>query len=162
VSTAVVGVALAVNTAVIALSQLIVIRVTRGRRRTSGAAVAGVVFALAWWLMIPASGGGAAAAGILIAAMAVFAIGEAVLAPTLPAMINDLADDELRGRYNAVFNMSTQIGQIVGPAVAGLLLGGGHGVLLLVLLATVCLIASASSLAARRVLPGDADRGHAP
>jgi MFS family permease len=160
VSTAVVGVALAVNTVVLAVSQLIVLRVSRGRRRTSAAAVAGVVFAVAWLVTTPTSGGGVAAGWVLILAMAVFAIGEAVLAPALPAMINDLADDELRGRYNAVFNMSTQIGQIAGPAMAGWLLSGGNGVLLLGLLVAGCLLASVSSLAARRIIPGYADRGH--
>jgi Major Facilitator Superfamily len=160
VSTAVVGVALAVNTVVLAVSQLIVLRVARGRRRTSGAAVAGVVFAVAWLVMTPTSGGGVATEWVLISAMAVFAIGEVVLAPTLPAMINDLADDELRGRYNAVFNMSTQFGQIAGPAMAGWLLGGGNGVVLLGLLVAGCLLASVSSLAARRITPDRADRGH--
>jgi len=42
-------------------------------------------------------------------------------------MINDLADEDLRGRYNAVFNLSAQIGQILGPAITGWLLGGGNG-----------------------------------
>ncbi|TDP88898.1 MFS transporter [Labedaea rhizosphaerae] len=153
VSTAVVGVAFAVNTAVLALSQLLVIRRSKGYRRTSLAAVAGLLFATAWLLMVPATGG-----VLLVFAMAVFALGEAALAPTLPALINDLADADLRGRYNAVFNLSSQVGQIVGPAVAGWLLGGGNGVLLLATLAGTCLVASAACLAARRVIPPGADR----
>jgi MFS family permease len=52
----------------------------------------------------------------------VFAFGETLLQPTIPAMTNDLAPDHLRGRYNAVSASAFQAGTIAGPAVAGLLL----------------------------------------
>jgi MFS family permease len=65
-------------------------------------------------------------------------LGEALLAPTLPALVNDLAPGELRGRYNAVSTLSWQIGPVLGPALAGLMLGNGHGTALLLLLAAGC------------------------
>ncbi|WP_086663571.1 MFS transporter [Lentzea kentuckyensis] len=151
VSTTVVGVAFAVNTAVLAVSQLVVIK--RQSRRTTGAAAAGCVFAVSWLLMASAP-----SPVTLVLAMAVFALAEALLAPTLPAMINDLAPEGVRGRYNAVFNLSTQLGQIAGPAAAGWLLGGGHGVSLLVALAGVCLLAAAGSAFAGKVVPPQANR----
>jgi MFS family permease len=157
-STAVVGVAFAVNTAVIALSQLFVIRGLRGRRRTTGAAAAGVVFGLSWLLLLTTWQGGPQLAVVLVAMLAVFALGEALLAPTLPALINDLAPEQLRGRYNAVFNLSTQIGQIVGPAFAGWLLGGAAFALPTVL-ALVCLAAVVLAIGARRIVPIRADVG---
>ena len=38
----------------------------------------------------------------------------------MPAMVNDLAPDDLRGRYNALTAGSFQLGSIVAPVVAGL------------------------------------------
>ena len=40
-------------------------------------------------------------------------------------MVNDLAPDHLRGRYNAVTSFAWQGASVVGPAVAGLLIGHG-------------------------------------
>jgi MFS family permease len=91
--------------------------------------------------------------------MAIFALGEAFLAPTLPALINDLAPDHVRGRYNAVFNVSSQAGQVLGPALAGALLAGNHGPLLLVALAAICLTATALTTIARKLTPPAANIG---
>ncbi|MFI9388347.1 MFS transporter [Kutzneria sp. NPDC052558] len=157
-STTVVGVAFAVNTAVIALSQLFVIRWLRGRKRTTGAAAAGIAFGVSWLLLLTTWHGGSHLAMVLVLMLAVFALGEALLAPTLPALINDLAPDHLRGRYNAVFNLSTQIGQIVGPALAGLLLGGA-AFALPVVLSLACLSTAVLAVAVRRAVPLRADVG---
>jgi hypothetical protein len=44
-------------------------------------------------------GGGAAAVTAFAAAMVIFALGECLLSPTLPAIINDLAPPGAAGRY---------------------------------------------------------------
>jgi MFS family permease len=70
--------------------------------------------------LVPAS---LAAAVLLAASMGVFALGETLLSPVAPAMTNDLAPDHLRGRYNAVATAVFQGAGVVGPVVAGALLG---------------------------------------
>ena len=55
----------------------------------------------------------------------IFAIGEMVWSPILPAVVNQLAPDHLRGRYNSASTNTWQIGMIMGPAAAGVLLGAG-------------------------------------
>jgi MFS family permease len=57
--------------------------------------------------------------------MGVFAFGETLLQPTVPAVYNDLASDHNRGRYNAINSAAFQGGAITGPIVAGVLLANG-------------------------------------
>lgn len=42
-----------------------------------------------------------------------------------PAIVNDLAREDLRGRYNALQGMTWTVGSIIGPALAGMLIGHG-------------------------------------
>ena len=103
VSTRAIGFAFAANTLVIVVLQLFVLRRIEGVRRTRVIAVMGVVWASAW-LLLGASGlvPGTLGAALLVAACAsMFAFGETMLQPTIPALMNDLAPDHLRGRYNA-------------------------------------------------------------
>jgi len=60
-------------------------------------------------------------------AMALLALGETFVAPTVPAIVNDLAPDRLRGRYNGAFTLAWTSSFIVGPLLAGFALGAGHG-----------------------------------
>ena len=50
---------------------------------------------------------------------------ETLWAPVAPAIVNDLAREDLRGRYNALQGMTWTVGSIVGPALAGMLIGHG-------------------------------------
>jgi MFS family permease len=162
-TTVVVGLGFATNTIVLLTSQLVVIRVLRGRLRTTGAAAAGALFATAWAVMLLAIGAGPLVTAIaLIEGMAIFALGEAFLAPTLPALINDLAPNHVRGRYNAVFNVSSQAGQVLGPVLAGALLAAEHGPVLLAVLAAMCLTAAALTTLARKLTPRAANLGAMP
>jgi MFS family permease len=70
--------------------------------------------------------------------MGVFATGEVIMAPSIPALVNHLAPEHLRGRYNALHSLAFSAGFIIGPAIAGFLLGAGAGVELFVLLIVVC------------------------
>jgi MFS family permease len=54
-----------------------------------------------------------------------FGLGETLWAPVAPAIVNDLAPEQLRGRYNALQGMTWTVAMIIGPALAGLLLGNG-------------------------------------
>ena len=56
-----------------------------------------------------------------------FALGETLLQPTIPALVNDLAPDHLRGRYNALSSGAFQLAAVIAPAVSGLLIGRALG-----------------------------------
>ncbi len=129
VSTQVVGFSFAANTVVIVLLQFTVLRLISGRRRTRVMQVMALIWALSW-VVLGATGflpGSLTAAIGVIAFMGVFAFGETMLQPTVPAIYNDLASDRTRGRYNAINSAAFQGGAITGPLVAGLMLGGGAG-----------------------------------
>jgi MFS family permease len=124
-STRLIGVAFAANTATIVLLQLVVIQRIEGHRRTRVLMVMSGVWAASWSLMglsglIPGSVAGSV---LLVSSMSVFALGETLLSPVQPAIVNDLSPDHLRGRYNAVSSAVFQMAAIAGPVVAGQLLG---------------------------------------
>jgi MFS family permease len=90
----------------------------------------------------------------MLAFMGVFALGETLMQPTIPAIANDLASDHTRGRYNAINAAAFQGGAITGPVAAGLLLDHDLaavyiGVMVLGCL-TICAMAGALE---RRILP---------
>ncbi len=125
VSTRVIGWAFAVNCAIIVLAQFTVLKRISGRRRTRVLVAMGAVWALAW-LLIGSTGllpGGLYAAAGVIGFHLVFGFGETLLQPSIPAMTNDMAPDHLRGRYNALASAGFQSGGVIGPVVAGFLLG---------------------------------------
>jgi MFS family permease len=125
ISTRGLGFAFACNTLVIVLLQLVVLQRIEGLRRTRVIAVMGVIWALSW-LLLGGTGlvAGTVGATMLVAACAsVFALGETLLQPTIPALVNDLAPDHLRGRYNALSSGAFQLAAIIAPPIAGFLVG---------------------------------------
>jgi MFS family permease len=124
VSTRALGFAFAANTAVIVLLQLFVLHWIEGYRRTRVLAMMGVIWAVSW-LCLGGAGlmPGTAGAALLVAACAaVFALGETLLQPTIPAMVNDLATDRGRGRANALNSAGFAFPQFVAPPIAGFLI----------------------------------------
>jgi MFS family permease len=125
VSTRTIGYAFAANTATIVLLQLLVLQRIEGRRRTRVILVLSALWAVSW-LMTGLSGllpGSSVAAVLIIGSYSVFALGETLLQPTIPAITNDLSPDHLRGRYNAVMAGAFQVAAVAGPVVAGVMLG---------------------------------------
>jgi len=125
VSTRTIGYAFAANTAIIVLLQLLVLQRIEGRRRTRVILVLSALWAVSW-LMTGLSGllpGSSVAAVLIIGSYSVFALGETLLQPTIPAITNDLSPDHLRGRYNAVMAGAFQVAAVAGPVVAGVMLG---------------------------------------
>lgn len=161
ISTRDLGFAFAANTVVIVLLQLGVLRLIEGRRRTRVLAVMGVVWAAAWALLA-GSGAlpGTAGAALLVAGSAsVFALGETLLQPSLPAIVNDLAPDHLRGRYNALDSLCFQAPMVAGPLLAGSLLGHGLQTAYVVVLVAGSLLVSALAVGVlERALPDAANR----
>jgi MFS family permease len=153
VSTQGLGIAFAANTLVIVLLQLVVLQRIEGRRRTRVVAVMAVIWAVAW-LCMGASGlvPGTWGATLLIAACAsVFALGETLLQPTMPAMTNDIATDRLRGRANAISSAAFQLPMVVAPPVSGWLIGHQLAAEYIALLVLGC--AAVAALAVLRLEP---------
>jgi MFS family permease len=142
VSTRGLGLAFAANTLVIVVLQLFVLQRIEGRRRTRVIAVMGVVWAFSW-LFLGMTGfvSGTVGATLLVAACAsVFAFGETMLQPTIPALVNELAPDHLRGRYNALSSGAFQLAAIIAPPIAGLLVDHDLGALYIGTLVAGCLV----------------------
>jgi MFS family permease len=143
-----------INTIVIVLLQLPTTRLAEGRRRVPLLALVGAVSAAAW-LLVPVSGlwlTGAAAFALLAVAVAVFALGECLHGAVQPALVVDLADPSLLGRYMAMSALSWQVGFMVGPAVGGVLLATSPTGIWIVM-ASVLVLGGIVTLALERGLP---------
>ena len=127
VSTRTIGLAFAANTAVIVAAQLFVERRLHGRRRTRALAGVAVLWAASWLVIGSAAlaGGVLLPAAAVITGLALFGLGETLWAPTGVTLVNEIAPAHLRGRYNAVSALTWQLSSVIGPVVAGLLLGAG-------------------------------------
>jgi MFS family permease len=148
--------AFAANTVTVVLAQLVVLRLMAGRRRTRGVILA-AGFVAAAWLMTMLGGSHALtrmSPALFVAAMVLFALGETLLSPTVPAIVNDIAPEPLRGRYNGGYTLAWTAGFIAGPAAAGLTLAAGQGQALFAgLIGALCLAAVAAWRLERRLPP---------
>ena len=156
VSTRTIGFAFAANTLVIVGLQFLVLRRIDGRRRTR-VFLGLVVLWMAAWLLLGATG---LVAGTLAAAVGVvvfhvlFGLGETILQPTVPAIVNDLATDRDRGRFNAVSAGAFQVGAITAPVVAGWMLDRRLGSAFIgLLLGCLVLVAVLALALERRISP---------
>ena len=149
------SVAFAANMATVAGGQLFVLRWLGGHRRTTGAALAAVTWAATWAVVVIGGhlGGGAAAEIAFAAAMVIFALGESLFSPALPAIINDLAPPGGAGRYNGLGTLAFTTGFLLGPASGGLALGAGQGTGLFAAMLLACVLAAAAALRLGRHLP---------
>jgi MFS family permease len=158
-SPSVVGAAFAANTFTIVLFQFLVSRWIRGRRRTRGLVIQAGFWAGAWTLTLAAGelsfGNGTSVA--FVGAAILLAFGEMLHSPTVPAIVNDLAPDDLRGRYNAANAVSWQAARIVGAPVAGIFLGAGLAAPLLLVFVGACGLAALMALELERRLPAVAN-----
>jgi MFS family permease len=156
VSPRVIGLAFAANTAVIVAAQLVVQRRIQGRRRTRALMWVAVIWALSW-LVIGSSAllHGAWPAVAVVAGLGLFGFGETLWAPTGATIVNDIAPPHLRGRYNAVSSLTWQASSVVGPIVAGALLGARlPAVFIGGLVGLLCVVAVLSVGLERYLSPG--------
>ncbi len=166
-----VAVAFTVNTMTIVLLQLVSLRFMKNRSRS----LLMVTVAALWgasWLIIGLTGLLPAAASVVLICLStlVFALGETLWAPIAPALINDLAPDHLRGRYNSIQGVVWGISGALGPALAGILLGAELVVVWLSVVVGGCLVAGVLALRLRGHLtpaldgrlPSDAAGGTMP
>ncbi|MZE50187.1 MFS transporter [Streptomyces sp. SID5770] len=154
-STAVIGYAFTANTIVIVALQAFSIRKLQKCHRTHALALASSVFAASW---ITLSVAGHAGIGATVAAFAVvgfgiiFAVGEIILSPVIPALVNTLAPDNMRGRYNAVSSMTGSASSIIAPVITAPLLDGGFSDLWVFIVTAGCLISALLAFSLRRHL----------
>jgi MFS family permease len=122
----VIGIFLFVDTSVIVLAQLFVINAISGRSRTRILAMVGVMWSF-FWIVLALSLALPSYVAILIisAAMIVFAVGETMLSPIGPAIVNEIAPEHLRGRYNAAQGLSWGLSSALAPAIIAGLFGSG-------------------------------------
>lgn len=148
--------ALAGNTIMIVAAQLFVMRRIEGHSRSRTLAVVGTIFAVSWLVLgvggvigdrIPLL-----AAILVIACSTIFGFGETLLQPVQPALINALAPDRLRGRYNSAHSVNFGISSVVGPITAGPLIGAGHATTWVGITLGGCLLASLLALSLHRLL----------
>ena len=159
VSTRTIGYAFAANTATIVLLQLLVLQRIEGRRRTRVILVLAALWSVSW-LMTGLSGlfpGSASAAALIIGGSAVFALGETLLQPTIPAITNDLSPDHLRGRYNAIMAGAFQLAAVAGPVVAGVMLGARFNVAFIGMLILGCAVMALIAFAVEHRIPDQAN-----
>ncbi|MHB8379397.1 MAG: MFS transporter [Acidimicrobiales bacterium] len=116
-----IGVIFFFNTSTIVLAQLWVLNRIEGKSRTR---VMGIVaaFWFFFWVILEVTLALPAAASIsmLCLAMVVFAIGETMLQPVGSAIVNDIAPEHLRGRYNAAAGLSWGVSGTLAPAITAL------------------------------------------
>lgn len=149
VSPATLGVALAANTAAIVVAQFLVLRPVERRRRSRVIAAVGLLWALAWVVAGLAGLTGSAhgiATAMLIGTYALFGLGEAMLSPTVAPLVADMAPERMVGQYNSAFALVKQLALAVGPAVGGLMAGGGMYAEYIVMLVACSLAVSVLSV----------------
>jgi len=116
-----IGVIFFFNTTTIVLAQLWVLNRIEGHSRTR---VMGLVAALwfLFWIILESTLDlpGVASIPLLCLGMVVFAVGETMLQPVGSAIVNDIAPEHLRGRYNAAASVSWGISGTVAPAITAL------------------------------------------
>jgi len=117
----VIGVIFFFNTSTIVLAQLWVLNRIEGKSRTRVMGVVAAFWFIFWLILemtltLPAS----ASIAMLCLAMIVFAIGETMLQPVGSAIVNDIAPEHLRGRYNAAAGLSWGISGTLAPAITAL------------------------------------------
>jgi MFS family permease len=151
--------AFAVNTALIVAIQPLALRVVDRMRRSTALSLCALIWGSSWVLLglaglFPRSHVGEF---LVIAMFAVFALGEVLLSPVGGPLVSMMSTPGLQGRYMAtsssVFNVST----VLGPAVAGVMLGAGLGDAYLGLLVACGAVAVVGFQWMRRVLPPEMD-----
>ncbi|GAA2106945.1 MFS transporter [Kitasatospora saccharophila] len=136
------GVLFAVNTVCVITSQLLLHRVLKRIRHTRAVTVAAVLWTGTWLLVPLASlaGRGLAALAVLVVAMGLFAVAETFYAAGMPVLVNALAPENARGRYNAAYSSVVSLGFVAGPFEAGAYAGGPSGTIFIEVLAIACAV----------------------
>jgi MFS family permease len=119
---ATIALAFTLNTVLIVSLQLPVLRWVRTWRRTRALALSAALWGASWLLL-----GLHASTPVVLVFAALFGLGEMFQSPAMQPLVNALATDELRGRYNALAGAMFSIAFVVSPALSGFLIGNDLG-----------------------------------
>ncbi|HUX03757.1 MAG TPA: MFS transporter [Acidimicrobiales bacterium] len=123
-----IGIIFFFNTTTIVVAQLWVLNRIDRRSRTRVLAVVGVLWFIFWVVLALALAlPPYVALFSLCAAMVIFAIGETMLSPVGPALVNEIAPEHLRGRYNTAAGLTWGISGTFGPAITALFFDNNLG-----------------------------------
>ena len=135
------GVIFGVNTIAIVIFQPFVLRVLERYTKYNALMSVGIIWALSWLAVgispyFPLFVSGIA----LCVSQLIFAFGEMVHAPTSPALLQELTPEHIRGRASALMSLQWGFSGIVGPAMAGILIGANLEQLWVIMMAIGVLI----------------------
>ncbi len=156
----VVALSLTVNTALIVVAQLFVLRLVRALRRSRALAMIGLIWAVSWAIFGLAGLGLPHAVRItcILGFAALFGLGETFMAPTISPLVNSLADDHVRGRANALSAGVYSLAFVVSPAISTGMIGAGLAGLWIGLLCAGCLATVGIGLRLGRRLTAEQDQ----
>ena len=156
----IVALALTVNTALIVIAQLFVLRLVRVLRRSRALAMIGLIWAVSWAIFGLAGLGLPYDARIacILGFAALFGLGETFMAPTISPLVNSLADDQTRGRANALSTGAYSLAFVVSPTISTGMIAAGLAGLWIALLCAGCLATVAIGFSLGRRLTTEQDR----
>jgi MFS family permease len=156
----IVALALTANTALIVVAQLFVLRLVRVLRRSRALAMIGLIWAVSWAIFGLAGLGLPHAARIacILGFSALFGLGETFMAPTISPLVNSLADDQTRGRANALSTGAYSLAFVVSPTISTGLIAAGLAGLWIGLLCAGCLATVGIAFSLGRRLTPEQDR----
>ena len=141
------------NTFTIIVAQLFVLSGIKGRSRSLLMGLVGLLWGASWLLATSSLLVGAVGAvAILCVGQIVFAIGETIWQPVSPALVNDLAPEHLRGRYNAFIGIVWAGSSAIGQLVATVFIEYNQGRLWTVCLGGGAILGGVGLTTMRRVL----------
>ncbi len=160
VSVHTVALAITVNTAVIVAAQLAVLRVIRVLRRSRALAVVGLIWATAWAVFGLAALPGSAALRVtcVFTFAGLFGLGETFMAPTVGPLVNSLAQERVRGRANALSQVTYSMAFVVSPAISTAMIASGLSAVWISLLCLGCLGTALLAVRLGRQLTSSEDR----
>ncbi|MET0419029.1 MAG: MFS transporter [Actinoplanes sp.] len=120
------------NCATIVVGSPIALRLTARISAHAALLATAVLWALAWAVCIPTvMGAGLSTRTALTSAAILIGAGELLFAGALPTLVNAIAPETLRGRYNALSDLSLTIGMVAGPLLTSAAAAGNSIVYLL-------------------------------
>ena len=124
----VIGIMFFCNTTTIIASQLFITNLVENKSRTRVMAVAGLLWFSFWFILFAALRMPEVLAVISICiGMGIFAIGETLINPAGSALINEIAPEHLRGRYNAASGLTWGVSSMVAAAFTSILFSSHLG-----------------------------------
>ncbi len=157
-----IGTAAAVNSIIIVLIQVVVVRLTARRSAPTLLIAVGSIWVLAWLILSFAQFRPEIAAALFVTTFAVFAVGETMYSPVLNPLTASLAPRGMVGQTLGTFAALQTTFSALGPLVAGALLGAGLAQGFLGLHLGVSLLAVYAAWRLRRVMSGRATARRKP